>query len=338
MNPEPLIQIWEAPAPQDVGETAEDFIVKLGGPALIRLPGRDTTRTRGLSTLLHGNEPSGVRALHRWIREGQKSETNLVCFIGSIEAALTPPLFSHRYTPTGKDLNRCFRHPFEGPEGAIAQFMLQELRQMQPEALIDLHNTSGQSPAYGVTTVEGDRQERLAAIFCDHLIVTDLRLGSLMEATEKDWPTVTIEAGGARDPQADEVAFRGLTRYATIRNFSDLSSPVTVTRHPIRVELVRNATLVYANTPVAGTDLTLLPDVDRWNFEVLPSSQKLGWVGSKGLDVLWAKNALGQNLTSTIFSVHQGELRVTHPSRLMMATTNIDIARRDCLFYVLPAS
>lgn len=329
---------WEAPTPQDVGPTVEDFLVKLGEPTFLWLPGLDTTRTRAVSTLLHGNEPSGVRALHRWIREGRQPQVNVLCFIGSIGAALTEPLFSHRCAPEGKDLNRCFRPPFEGQEGAIAQAMLQELHHAQPEALIDFHNTSGRSPAFGVTTLNREIQETLTGVFCEHLIVTDLRLGALMEATEYDWPTVTIEAGWAKDPKADELAFRGFTRYALAKDFSDISSPVTVLHHPIRVELQKGATVAYSGAPIPEADLTLPQDVDRLNFGLWSPQETLGWVGPRGLDSLWAKNAMGQNVSSAIFSVHDGELRLTHPSRLMMVTTNPGIAQSDCLFYILPDS
>ncbi len=61
----------------------------------------------------------------------------------------------------------------------------------------------------------------------------------------------------------------------------------------------------------------------------------LGWVGKRGLDSLWAKNAMGQNVSSAIFSVHNGELRLAHPSRLMVVTTNQEIAQSDYLFYIL---
>ncbi len=338
MNLGHSIPRWEAPTPQDVGPTVKDFLVKLGEPTFLWLPGLDATRTRAVSTLLHGNEPSGVRALHRWIKEGLQPQVNLLCFIGAIDAALTDPLFSHRFAPEGKDLNRCFRSPFEGQEGTIAQAMLQELHHAQPEALIDLHNTSGRSPAYGVSTLNREIQETLTGIFCDHLVVTDLRLGTLMEATEYDWPTVTIEAGWANDPQADELAFRGFTQYALAKDFSDLSSPVTVVHHPIRVELQKDATVAYNSAPVPDVDLTLPPDVDRLNFGLWSQQETLGWVGKRGLDVLWAKNAMGQNLTTAIFSLQNGELRLAYPSRLMMVTTNPEIAKRDCLFYILPDS
>ena len=327
---------WDAPTRQDVSPTVEEFLRKLGGPTFLWLPGLDATRTRAVSTLLHGNEPSGVRAIHRWIREGHQPQVNVLCFIGNVEAALTDPVFSHRSVPGGQDLNRCFRSPFEGPEGIIAQAMLKELYRIQPEALIDIHNTSGRSPAYGVATQNGVMQESLTGIFSVHLVVTDLRLGTLMEATETAWPTVTIEAGGTADPQAHELAYRGFSRYALAKDFSELSYPVTVAHHPIRVELKKGASLAYASAPMPEVDLTLPQDVDRLNFGTLSTQERLGWVGAEGLDVLCAINAAGKNLTSTLFSVRHGELMLARPSRLMMVTTNPDIARSDCLFYILP--
>ncbi len=338
MNNTDLIPRWDTPTQEDVGSTVEEFLQKLGGPTFLWFPGIDSTRTRAVSTLLHGNESSGVRALHRWIREGHQPHVNVLCFIGSIGAALTDPHFSHRCALSGKDLNRCFRAPFEGWEGAVAQALLEELDRIQPETLIDIHNTSGRSPAYGVTTRNGAMQETLAGIFCNHLIVTDLRLGTLMEATETAWPTVTIEVGGAQDPQAHKLAYRGFTQYALAKNLSNLSSAVTVAHHPIRVELQKGASMTYAAAPVAEVDLTLLPDIDRLNFGILSKEEPLGWIGPRGLEALWARNATGENLTSSLFSIDNGELRLAHPSRIMMATTNPDIAQSDCLFYILPDS
>ncbi len=338
MNHISHIPRWDNPSKQEIGATVEDFLRRLGGPTFLWLPGTDPTRTRAVSTLLHGNESSGVRTLHRWIQEGCQPHVNLLCFIGAIDAALTEPLFSHRVMPNGKDLNRCFRHPFEGLEGAIAQAMLAELHHTQPETLIDIHNTSGRSPAYGVSTRNGTIQETLTGIFCDHLVVTDLRLGTLMEATETAWPTVTIEVGAAQDPQAHELAYEGFTRYAITKHFSDLESLVKVAHHPIRVELQKGASLAYASAPVSEIDLTLLSDVDRLNFGTLSPQERLGWIGARGLEVLCAKDATGQNLTPNYFSIHNGELRLTHPSRLMMVTTNVEIAQSDCLFYILQDS
>lgn len=327
---------WESPKPHEVGETVETFLRKLGQPGLLWFPGKDSSRTRALSTLLHGNESSGVRALHRWIKEGHEPAVNLLCFIGVVQAVLTEPVFSTRSVPGWRDLNRCFRPPFQGPDGAIAEAFLQELRFIKPEALIDVHNTSGRSPAYGVTTVGGREQEFLTSLFSDHLVVTDLQLGALMEATESDWPTVTIECGGANNHLSHEVAYQGLARYASAESLRQLSRGVTVVHHPLRVEIRSGATIAYGAEQRNGADLCLPADVDLFNFGILTSQDSLGWVGPKGLEVLYTKDAQGCDRSREIFCIQEQTLRLLQPSRIMMATTRQDIAQSDCLFYVLP--
>ena len=59
----------DRPAPETIPSDPVAWLRQLGGPTAIRLSGRDRSRCRTVVTLLHGNEPSGVRALHGWLRE-----------------------------------------------------------------------------------------------------------------------------------------------------------------------------------------------------------------------------------------------------------------------------
>ena len=74
-----------------LGNNVQEFLEILGGPACLFLEGEDGSRTRALVTLLHGNEPSGAIALHRWLRSGQRPAVNVVCVLASVAAALEPP-------------------------------------------------------------------------------------------------------------------------------------------------------------------------------------------------------------------------------------------------------
>ncbi|MGL4566571.1 MAG: succinylglutamate desuccinylase, partial [Halioglobus sp.] len=101
------------PAPGSGGNNVEEFLRWLDGPTCFFLSGEDPGRTRALVTLLHGNEPSGAMALWRWLRSARRPAVNVVCIVASVVAALAPPLFSHRMLPRARDLNRCFRPPFD---------------------------------------------------------------------------------------------------------------------------------------------------------------------------------------------------------------------------------
>lgn len=332
---------WADPKVQDVGATVEEFLVRLGGPTWIVLSGEDPSRTRAVTTLLHGNEPSGVRAIFQWLRSGPRPHVNLACFIGAVDAALAEPGFAHRLLPDSRDLNRCFRMPFEGREGRMAAGVLDRLRAINPEALIDFHNTSGRSPAYGVSTRLGEPQKALTALVSDHLIVTDLRLGTLMEATEDDFPTITAECGGAAEDRSDQTAMTALKSYAMAESLWDAPqryAHVKTFHHPIRVSLEAGKQVAYGAASVPEADLTLRKDADRFNFGVLNQGETLGWVRDSSPGVVVARDAKGRDRTREMFAVVEGRLVVAQASRIMMMTTNPHIAVSDCLFYCLPVS
>jgi len=165
---------------------------------------------------------------------------------------------------------------------------------------------------------------------------SDIRLGTLMEAAEDDWPTVAIECGGARDPRSDEVALAGLTRYLcapSLFGAHSTGSTVSVLRHPIRVRLADGGSVAYGNEPVFGAALTLRRDIDRYNSTVLPASDPIGWAA--GIEAVTARDGYGVELRDELLAVLDGRLHARRPLRLFMATTDARIAVEDCLFYAV---
>jgi hypothetical protein len=331
-----LIRRWKSPDSSAVGQDAAEFLRLLAGPTWICLEGEDRSRTRALTTLLHGNEPSGTRALHRFLRSGTRPATNVVALVASVDAALALPGFSNRMLPGRRDLNRCFAVAGTDPDACFARDILAGLRAVRPEALVDLHNTSGLGPCYGVGTRADSEQLALVSLFSGYHVLTDIRLGTLMEAAEDDWPTVTIECGGARDPRSDEIAYAGLARYLgapSLFGTREGGSVVEVLRHPIRVRLADGAAVAYGSEPAAGAGLTLRRDIDRFNSSVLTEADPLGWIA--GMDVLTARDGQGVELRDELLTLRDGRLHARRPLRLFMATTDARIAAEDCLFYAV---
>ena len=334
------LQTWTAPSPDDIGEDAIEFLRRLGGPTWLVVPGKDRSRTRAITTLLHGNEPSGLRGLHRWLKTGTTPAVDVVCCIAAVATALTPPGFANRRLPELRDLNRCFQPPFDGPEGRLAAELLARLREANPEALVDIHNTSGLGPAYGATTKLDAERMTITGMFAEHLIVTDVHVGALMEATQNDFPTVTIECGGIRNRTADLVAFEGIATYVSRDDlfFQATAQTITVLKHPIRVRAINGAEIAFADKPLAGVDITLRPDIDRFNYIVLPPSEPLGWLGPRGISALEAFQNETEDIAENLFDLRDGQLFTSRPVRLFMATTDPQIAKDDCLFYAIPAA
>lgn len=330
----PLATI-ERPTGAALGATADAWLERLGGPTLVRVPGRDSSRCRAVVTLLHGNEPSGVRALHAWLASGVVPAVDALLLVAAVAAARRPPGFAHRTLPGTRDLNRCFRPPFEGDEGTLAAATLAALRATRPEALIDLHNNSGHNPPYGVGVALDNARLALTALFATRFVHSTIRLGALTETTV-DLNAVTIECGRAGDPAADAVARAGLDRFLGAESLGlDAAPPcaLTVLTDPVRVAVRPGIRIAFGELPVGGADLTLRGDVDRHNFEVLLPGVPVGWLADGAPWPLDARGADGDDVSRDYF-VTDGPLLVTRRAMVpIMMTTSVDAALADCLFY-----
>lgn len=332
------VQFIRNPSVTDVGSSAEAFLRTLKGAACIFLDGEDHTRTRALVTLLHGNEPSGVMALFRWLKSGQRPAVNVVCIVASVVAALEPPVFSHRMLPRARDLNRCFRAPFDDAQGELAEEILEILRMHHPESVLDIHNTSGSGPSFGVCTHMDRRHDALVSLFTQRLIISNLGLGALMEISEHSYPTVTIEVGGRLDEEAHALAYEGLCRYftaPTVLAQDETDWGLELLHDPIRLELCEHVTLTYADAPCEAYDITLKTDIEHHNFGSVTADTVLGWARGPVRSLFRALDASGSCAVSQLVRIVDGELYPARALKLFMITNNAAIAESDCLFYAV---
>ena len=326
------------PLATDIGNNVEEFLRSLAGPTCFFLEGEDDTRTRALVTLLHGNEPSGAMALFRWLKSCERPAVNVVCIIASVAAALEPPLFSHRMLPRARDLNRCFRPPFDDAQGALAEEILEILHMHHPEAVIDMHNTSGSGPSFGVCTYMDRQHDALVSLFTQRLIVSNLGLGALMEISEHSYPTVTVEVGGRLDDDAHELAYEGMVRYfqaRTVLAHEETDWGLELLRDPIRLELLDHVTLTYADEPSANYDITLKTDIEHHNFGGVSPDTLLGWASGPERSLFTALDVGGRCAVTRLVRIKDGELYPAQPLKLFMITNNAAIAYSDCLFYAV---
>lgn len=328
------------PGEHDLAQTPDALLLRYGGPLCIKVDGEDSSRCRALVTLLHGNEPSGVHAIWHWLRSGERPAVNLLLVIASVSAALYEPAFSHRMLPRARDLNRCFRPPFEEEQGRLAEEILTLLELHAPEAVVDMHNTSGRGPDFAVVAFDDSRHDAIAGLFTHRLVVCSLGLGALMESSSDTCPIVTVEVGGREDPGAHGIALAGLQRFARSANISRQRSEaprLEKLNAPLRLELRAGVTLTYADTPQQGHDVTLNPVIEHHNFGTVTVHTPLGWTHSDSPQLFQARDAAGLCAVRQLVQVIDGVLYPAQPLILFMITTHAGIAESDCLFYAVSA-
>lgn len=327
------------PLAHDLAQSPEAMLSRYGGPLCIKVDGADRSRCRALVTLLHGNEPSGLHAIWHWLRSAERPAVNLLLLIASASAALCEPLFSHRMLPRARDLNRCFRPPFEDEQGHLAEEILTLLELHQPEAVVDMHNTSGRGPDFAVVAFDDPVHDAIAALFSHRLVVCALGLGALMERSSDTCPIVTVEVGGREDPSADVIALAGLQRFAQAPRISPLrgNAPLEKLHAPLRLELRDGVTLTYAEAPQRGHDVTLNPVIEHHNFGTVTVDTPLGWSDADPRQLFQARDASGLCAVRQLLQVIDGVLYPAQPLILFMITTHAGIAEGDCLFYAVSA-
>jgi len=330
---------WSNPQPTEIGGSAYDFLKLLPGPMHIYLQGADSSRSRVITTLLHGNEPSGLHGLFSLLKQGVRPQVDIHVLIPSVHAAKQAPGFIYRMLPHHKDLNRCFKQPFEDSEqGQLAREIVDIIDAANPECVIDVHNTSGSSPSFGVTTYMNQQHDALVSLFTHRMIVTDIKLGALMELSTQERPMITIECGGAQDEESHLLAAEGLKRFMELENVlsvqhSDMS--LEFFHNPMRLELTEGSDIAYGDHSLLQDGVTLLPDIENHNFGYVDPDVKLGFVAGNLADKLKINNPLGEENIGDYFRLEDGALYPSRRLKLFMVTGIPEIARKDCLCYLV---
>jgi hypothetical protein len=331
------LEVWDSPATSDIGEDHIDFLHRLQAPTWITVKGKDSSRTRAIVTLLHGNEPSGLKAVFRILKEKIVPATDLIIVVASVNAALQPPILSHRFLPWEEDLNRSFKEPYNTNQRKLAAEIVRKLQTTNAEAIVDTHNTSAHSEPFAVAVNDNFPTLQISQMFTHKLVVMDQHMGTLIEKTRGASPIVTVEFGGFMDPKADQLAYESLVSFVTRHHLFNIEPvPSQVSHHPLRLEIEESHELHYSSSVQDDADLTMINTIDQLNFQFVNSGTNLGWLGRTGLDGLTAVNAGGLDLLHEFFHDFSGFLSTKQDMTVFMATTDPYIARQDCLLYFTP--
>lgn len=346
------INYLQDPAYQELHADYEQFLLSMTGPTVIDITGVNKDKYRVINTLLQGDEPSGLIALHRWLSTRDQRtlpQTNIRFIICSVEAASKSPLFSRRFLEGNKDINRCFGQVEQfkniqsiGLEKKYqgcchrARLIEKAIRDVNPEMVIDLHNASSPSPTFSISSVITTDTLALASLFCQTLVLSDLHLGSLMEQSFT-FPFITIECGGSVDEQAHEVAFSGISQLAKCENIDYIHQEknVEVIYRPLRLQVKEGVNLSFAEHDEGYSGITLKNNIEFLNFGGAHQDEMIGWIDGNGITNLQLLDKKGNNIVEEYFYTRENQLVCRQNLRIFKATTNKQSALSDCLFYVV---
>lgn len=315
----------------------EDVLVALRKPTLIHIPGTDKRpRARLVSTLLHGNEDSGYRAVLDMLRGGEHYPFDLWVLLGNIRAAHQEGWFAHRYLDGQEDFNRTWG--LNAPTTRMrrcSDAIYEILAAADLEAAVDIHNNTGLNPFYAIVPDPTQEALQLASAMADTILRWPLRAHTLMEVLSPVCPAVSVECGLPAIEENHAYAASALRRFLAITSLEDGAiGPRRIFEMEHRVVVRPEVPFAFGGVLTEDLDMVLHPGLDHHNFGMLLAGTELGRVPEGGGMPLLATDMRGRETTDRYFAVRRGSLIVTEDVTPVMLTTTVQQTRRDCFFYI----
>ncbi|AGA32077.1 succinylglutamate desuccinylase/aspartoacylase [Thioalkalivibrio nitratireducens DSM 14787] len=302
-------------------------------PAIIRLAGlRQPALTVVL--MLHGNEPVGLQAVQRLLRRhaGRALPRALTLVVGNVRAAA----LGQRHLDDQPDFNRIWpgtEHP-GSPEAAMFARIIERLRHDGLFATIDLHNNTGRNPHYACINRLGDSFLSLAAMFGRTVVYFTRPRGVASMALAALAPSVTLECGHP----GEEAGIAHATEF--------VDAVLHLERFPVHAPAAQEIEIFHTVAQVrvrpglhigVGTsaDVTLEPDLDGLNFQMLPAGTRLVRQARAGLDALVAIAPDGRDVTREYLGEAGTDVYLRQPMMPSMLTLDTRVIAQDCLCYLM---
>jgi hypothetical protein len=188
-----------------------DAIMKLTKPTIFRVKGKNCAKTVLVSSLIHGCEPCGFRAILKEINSNPEYPFDVFFLIGNVKAAQKDPVFTHRLLPDGQNYNRIWVDNPKTEDEKTAAEILEFLKTLSLKGTLDLHSfTAETQDPHAFIASKDPGTINLARKLVPKAFLTDYRVGAMIENLS---PALVVECGTNNSKEADEFAFNALQTF-----------------------------------------------------------------------------------------------------------------------------
>lgn len=306
----------------------------LDQPTLIHLEGAKK-QPLFISTLLHANEDTGFFALQRLLKKYQDRELprSVSIFLGNIKATSQ----GLRRLEGQPDYNRVWPggdYP-ECEETRLMQAVVDEMRQREPFASIDVHNNTGKNPHYGCINVLKPEFMHLSQMFSRTVVFFETPKGVQSMAMAELCPAVTLECG---QPHMEHGVEHVVDYLDTVLHLQQIKSEpvnphdVDVYQTVARVTVPESLSFSFSDT---SADILFDQQLDKMNFSELSGETVFAEVQTHSLANLEAWDDHEKDVSDEFFINRDRQIVLTKPVMPAMLTLVEDIIRQDCLCYLM---
>ncbi len=309
----------------------KEMLRMLKSPTLIHLKG-ENPNPLFITTLLHGNEDTGLRALQALLKkyEHKPLPRDLSVFIGNVEAAAKDV----RHLDGQPDYNRIW--PGTEHEACNESEMMQQvvdiMKQRQPFASIDLHNNTGRNPHYGCVNRMSPQYLQLARLFSHTVVYFTSPKGVQSEAMATVCPAVTLECGKVGEVDGIEHACRFIETTMQLEHLPEhVPSDIDLFHTVARVTIKEDTDISFDGSG----DLSLNGQVELYNFREIEQGTEFASLNVEQADLFEVWNDHEENVVDDYFTIESSKIILKKPMMPSMFTKNVEVIQQDCLCYLM---
>jgi len=326
-----MLQQFDAIPDGFLNARAQDLHEILERPTLIHLRGKND-QPLFISTLLHGNEITGLYAIQKLLKQYQQSELprSISIFVGNIKAAQA----GVRRLEQQVDYNRIWpgTHQSYLAEAHLMQQVTDIMHQKKVWASIDIHNNTGKNPHYACFNKLQTEFISLAGLFSETLVYFTTPKGVQSSAFAELCPSVTLECGLSGEKSGVDHAMQYLQKVLTM---DDLNKPLHKNLklfHTVaRVKIPEGYSFGFED----DATINLLPEIEAYNFCELKTGTELAWVEPDSSAYLQAFDDDEREVGRDFFEYTSDKIILKKSVMPAMLTMNTQVIRQDCLCYLM---
>ena len=334
------IDYYQNLAADDVPATPLAWLHSLSSSSVIDFVGHEKHPWRVITSLLKGNSPSGLIAIHRLIKAGAfaKLKVNVRIIIASVEAAQQKPAFSNSVLPGGTNLDRCFGSTSLSHYYLRAQLLASSIRQVKPEAIVDMQNSQTTTKPFAMSIKQSHDHLALTSLFCQTLIVSNLKLGAIFEQAF-NCPIISVQCGDAQDKQSHQLTETGLIAFIEQKDLTlrELPVEIDVIHDPKLISLAPDTSLTWQTTPTETdttlADITLNDSITKHSFSVFKQLTQIGWTNNQKPRLLISNQTNDEQLSNYI-TVESGQIFCQPGTFVFAVNSPLSVSANDTLFYI----
>ena len=300
-------------------------------PSLIHLQGKEP-EPLFISTLLHGNETTGLYAVQKLLRryQGRTLPRSISIFVGNIKAAEA----GVRRLDQQVDYNRIWpgTHQHYLAEAHMVQQVTDIMRQMKVWASVDIHNNTGKNPHYACINKLQQSFMSLAGLFSETLVYFTTPKGVQSSAFAELCPSVTLECGlSGEEAGIDHV----LNYLQSVLDCEDLTSytntDLNLFHTVARVKIPEGYSFGFDD----DATINLLPEIENYNFCELDAGIVLAREEPGSSAFLQAFDDDEREVGREFFEYTGEKILLKKPVMPAMLTMDTQVIRQDCLCYLM---